>query len=114
MERSEVSQTAGLFSGRPPVEAVKALLSVFACRRCPLPPCARAPPVVELPDEEKATDDDGLGCVGLLVNSTCGAVGASARWWAHSAELLVKACFVQGLSSPLLSVCVERCWRLLG
>ncbi len=92
MKRSEVLQAVELFSGLPPLEAVKATGSVFV-GHCQEPTkgrrslatydMSRAPLhcVPMLPME--GIMKDGVDYVGLLLKTTYGTVDASARWQAH-------------------------------
>ena len=104
MKKSEIPQATDLFSGMPPLEAVKALLSIFVghCqevtkdnRALAMYDISRAHfhgvPVrrlfIELPEEEKEDVTDGKDHAGLLQKSMYGTVDASARRQAHYAHL---------------------------
>ena len=130
MKRSEIPQAADLFSGMPPLEAVKALISIFV-GHCQEPSKGRRSLMafdisrahfhgvparrvfVELPKEEHEDIKDGVDYVGLLLKSMYGTVDASARWQAHYSQLLKEAGFAQGQSNPSLFVRAERDIRLL-
>ena len=130
MKKSEIPQAADLFSGMPPLEAVKILLGIFVghCREPSKGPRTLAMydvsrahfhgvPTrrlfIELPEEEKQDITDGGDYVGLLQKCMYGTVDASARWQAHYATLLKQQGFSQGRSNPALLVHVERDIRLL-
>ena len=127
MKKSDVPSAAELFSGMPPLESVKALLSLFvshsqeevkgkgtlACdiSRAHFHEVLERRVFVELPDEEKERlpRESGLDLeyVGLLRKCMYGAVDASARRQGHHAQILKKHSFVQGLSNSSSFVCVE-------
>ena len=114
MKTTEIPQAADLFSGMPPLEAVKALMSIFV-GHCQEPskgrrslmafdirrahfhgvPASRVS--VELPEEEHDDIKDGGDYAGLLLKSMYGTVDASARSQAHYSQLLKEDGCVQGL-----------------
>ena len=133
MPATERPEAAELFSGMPPLECLKALLSIFvghvhegnrgkrSLLMCDVSrahfhgvPLRRL--FIELPDEEKErirrSGDEG-DYVGLLLKTMYGTVDASARWQAHYKELLEKKGFKQGLSNPALFYSEEHDVRLL-
>lgn len=129
MRKSDVPPASDLFSGMPPLESVKMLLSLFVAhnqeetkgaRTLAMYDISRAHfhgvPVrrlfIELPEEERERHVD-KDYVGLLKKSMYGTVDASARWQAHYAELLKKHGFAQGLSNPSLFAHSVRDVRLL-
>ena len=119
MEKSDVPSAAELFSGMPPLESVKALLSPLE-RKASEPLRCKTSAVrtsmehgceEELPEEKgRLPRENGhdLEYIGLLRKCMSGTVDACARWQAHHAQIMKEHGFVQGLSNHFQFVHVER------
>ena len=122
----ELPGAAELFSGMPPLEAVKALCSLFVSRahggedlclatydisRAHFYGVPTRRLWVELPPEDTVGDKEPM--VGLLKRTRYGTVDASARWQSDYAGLLTQEGFQQGKSNPAIFHHPKKDIRLL-